>query len=73
MKNYYLKNNTIKKDKANKFITGEPRYCQNCGKESHQLFEITKNAQKIEQLQYCKTCVDIYQAKNKPASSNRTK
>ena len=46
----------------NKFISGQSRYCQNCGKESHNLFEVTKKTQTIQQLQYCKECADKYEA-----------
>jgi len=46
---------TMKKP-TTKFATGEPRYCQSCGKESHQLFQITKETKKIDQLHYCKDC-----------------
>jgi len=41
-----------------KFTTGESRYCQSCGKESHELFEVTHKNQKINQLQCCKNCKD---------------
>lgn len=54
------KRNNIKKDKTNKFITGQSRYCQNCGKESHWLFEVTHSTQKISQLKYCQTCKEEY-------------
>ncbi|MBU1164189.1 hypothetical protein KKA15_01330 [Patescibacteria group bacterium] len=53
----------MKKDKKDKFITGEPRYCQCCGKESHELFEVTHNVQKLNQLQCCKECTENYKAK----------
>lgn len=44
--------------KIKKFTTNESRYCQSCGKESHDLFEVTKKTQTINQLQYCKECKD---------------
>lgn len=44
----------------NGFVTGESRYCQNCGKESHELFQVTKETQKINQLQYCADCKAEY-------------
>ncbi|MBU1164578.1 hypothetical protein KKA15_03380 [Patescibacteria group bacterium] len=53
----------MKKDKVKKFITGEPRYCQCCGKESHDLFEVTDNAQKLHQLQCCEKCAKDYSKK----------
>lgn len=39
-----------------KFKTGESRYCQSCGKESHNLSEVTKEIQAVNQLQYCEEC-----------------
>jgi len=51
--------NDIKKSKK-KFITGKPRYCQNCGKESHKLFQVTQKTQTINQLQYCEECKKNY-------------
>jgi hypothetical protein len=41
-----------------KFITGESRYCQKCGKESYELFEIIQNDKMKNKLQYCKKCFD---------------
>ncbi len=41
-----------------KFVTGESRYCQNCGKESYELFEITQEGKVKNKLQYCKKCFD---------------
>ncbi|MFA6215227.1 MAG: hypothetical protein WC768_01505 [Patescibacteria group bacterium] len=41
-----------------KFITGESRYCQNCGKESYELFEIIQDSKLKNKLQYCKECRD---------------
>ncbi len=58
--------NSIKKSKTKKFVTGEPRYCQNCGKESHQLFQVTKETQKINQLQYCEECKKNYDKNLRP-------
>ncbi len=65
--------NNIKKDKGDKFITGESRYCQNCGKESHELFEVTQSAQKISQLKYCDKCTEQYKKKEKALSHSKTK
>ena len=51
----------IKKPKATgvrKFITGESRYCQNCGKESYELFEIIQEGKVKNKLQYCKKCLN---------------
>lgn len=42
-------------------MTGESRYCQNCGKESNQLFEVTQSNQTINQLQYCKQCKEHHE------------
>jgi len=39
-----------------KFITGESRYCQNCGEESYELFEIMQEGKLKNKLQYCKKC-----------------
>lgn len=47
--------------KKTKFKTGTPRYCQNCGQESHHLTEVTKKSQSIQQLQYCQKCAVKYQ------------
>lgn len=63
--------NNIKKNKADKFITGQSRYCQNCGQESRELFEVTQNVQKIHQLQYCDKCRENYKAKAKVAYNNK--
>lgn len=49
----YMK--AIKKPEK-EFMAGEPRYCQSCGKESHKLFQITKEVKKIDQLHYCEEC-----------------
>lgn len=43
---------------ARKFMTGESRYCQNCGKESYELFEIIQDGKIKNKLQYCKKCFD---------------
>ena len=40
-----------------KFITGESRYCQNCGKESYDLFEFIQENKMKNKLQYCKRCL----------------
>ena len=37
-----------------KFITGESRYCQRCGKESFTLYEVDQNNGMKNKLQYCK-------------------
>lgn len=39
-----------------KFVTGESRYCQKCGKESYQLFETSQSNKFKNKLQYCKKC-----------------
>ena len=41
-----------------KFVTGESRYCQHCGKESYTLFEIIQDGKLKSKLQYCKKCCD---------------
>jgi len=46
--------------KSKKFKTGESRYCQRCGKESLDLFQVTEATQTINQLQYCEDCKDKY-------------
>lgn len=46
--------------KSKKFKTGEPRYCQRCGKESGSLFQVTEATQVINQLQYCEDCKSKY-------------
>ncbi|MFA6254886.1 MAG: hypothetical protein WC675_02485 [Patescibacteria group bacterium] len=46
-----------------KFITGESRYCQNCGKESYELFEITQEGKIKNKLQYCKKCFNSFNDK----------
>jgi len=43
---------------ARRFVTGESRYCQNCGKESYELFEIVQEGKIKNKLQYCKKCRD---------------
>ncbi len=49
---------TAKLVEVRKFVTGESRYCQKCGKESYELFEISQDAKLKNKLQYCKTCFD---------------
>jgi hypothetical protein len=56
--------NIIKKPKK-KFITGESRYCQKCGKESRKLFQVTNETKKIDQLQCCPDCKVKYDKKQK--------
>ncbi|MEK7653350.1 MAG: hypothetical protein AAB358_02640 [Patescibacteria group bacterium] len=41
-----------------KFVTGESRYCQKCGKESYVLFELVQDGKTKNKLQYCKKCFD---------------
>lgn len=41
-----------------KFITGESRYCQRCGKESFALFEIIQDNTLKNKLRYCKQCAE---------------
>jgi len=48
----------VKKTGVRKFVTGESRYCQNCGHESYELFEIVQDGQIKNKLQYCKQCFD---------------
>lgn len=49
---------TVTQPLVRKFMTGESRYCQNCGKESHNLVEIIRDDKVKNKLQYCKECVD---------------
>ena len=53
----------LKQDKVHKFVTGQSRYCQGCGKESHELFEVTHNVKKIGKLHYCAECKSQYKVK----------
>lgn len=48
----------IKLSGVRKFVTGESRYCQKCGKESYDLFEIIQDGKIKNKLQYCKKCFD---------------
>ena len=64
-KNLIYKINIIKKSKSNKFIAGQSRYCQKCGIETTELFEVTQNVQKTHQLQYCAKCKGNYTIKKK--------
>lgn len=50
--------NKIKKTGVRKFITGESRYCQKCGQESYELFEIMQGEKIKNKLQYCKKCFE---------------
>ncbi len=59
------KTKTAKRTGVRKFITGESRYCQSCGKESYVLFEIIQDIRLKNKLQYCKQCCDKRQIKNK--------
>ena len=52
------KTQMAKRSGVRKFITGESRYCQNCGKESYMLFEIISDGKTKNKLQYCKECHD---------------
>lgn len=54
-----LRMKTAKLSGVKKFITGESRYCQHCGKESHTLFEIIQSSKIKNKLQYCKECFDF--------------
>lgn len=49
---------TAKLTGVRKFMTGESRYCQNCGKESYALFGIIQDGKTKNTLQYCKKCFD---------------
>ena len=53
----------MKKDKKVKFVTGQSRYCQCCGKESHDLFEVTDSTQNLKKLQCCEQCAKDYNKK----------
>ena len=44
------------KTEKRKFVTGESRYCQKCGQESYELFEISVSSKFKNKLQYCKGC-----------------
>ena len=55
-------------DNKKKFVTGERRYCQCCGKESHDLFEVTNNTQRLNQMQCCKECAESYVKKETVAN-----
>ena len=44
-------------------MTGESRYCQNCGEESGELFKVTQGSKTINQLQYCKQCKKHHEIK----------
>jgi len=52
------KTEMAKKSGVRKFTTGESRYCQSCGKESYELFEIIQDGKTKNKLQYCKRCFD---------------
>jgi len=52
------KTKTAKLTTVRKFVTGESRYCQNCGKESYVLFEVILDGKLKNKLQYCKKCCD---------------
>ncbi|MFA6321949.1 MAG: hypothetical protein WCX71_00530 [Candidatus Buchananbacteria bacterium] len=49
---------TAKSAKGRKFMTGDSRYCQNCGKESYVLLEIIQDEKLKNKLQYCQKCFD---------------
>ncbi|MFA5022348.1 MAG: hypothetical protein WC508_04690 [Patescibacteria group bacterium] len=49
----------VKRFGVRKFITGESRYCQNCGKESYELYEIIQDDKTKNKLQYCKKCFSL--------------
>ncbi|MFA6421915.1 MAG: hypothetical protein WCV92_00725 [Candidatus Buchananbacteria bacterium] len=49
--------------KRKKFVTGQSRYCQNCGAESIKLYKVTPESQKSSHLQYCQKCYDKHNAK----------
>jgi hypothetical protein len=48
--------NATDKAGVKKFATGESRYCQNCGKESHSLFEVIQDTKLKMKLMCCKEC-----------------
>ena len=39
-----------------KFISGKPRFCQDCGCETHELYAVTQEDKKTGQLQLCADC-----------------
>jgi len=53
----------VKLTGVRKFVTGESRYCQNCGKESYELFEIIQEGKVKNKLQYCKKCFNSFNDK----------
>ncbi len=50
------KSDKVKKTGVRKFMTGESRYCQKCGKQAYDLFEIIQGDKIKNKLQYCKEC-----------------
>ncbi|MBT4850290.1 hypothetical protein HON36_05585 [Candidatus Parcubacteria bacterium] len=59
----------MKKDQIKKFATGQSRYCQKCGVESSDLFEVTLNIQKKDQLLYCIDCKAKHKVKKEVVSA----
>jgi hypothetical protein len=59
------------KKKVKKFIAGQSRYCQNCGVESTELFEVTQNIQKKDQLLYCDKCKSEHKIKKEVGQKNK--
>ena len=51
-----MKKETVKLSGKRKFVTGDSRYCQNCGKESYELFTISLGVKLKNKLQFCKKC-----------------
>lgn len=47
---------TTKVPGKRKFMTGESRYCQKCGQESYELFEVSQGSKLKNKLQYCEKC-----------------
>lgn len=48
----------VKSNLVRKFMTGESRYCQNCGKESYTLIEVVQDEKSKNKLQFCQKCFD---------------
>jgi hypothetical protein len=52
------KETKVKLTGVRKFTTGESRYCQSCGQESYELFEVVQDDKLKNKLQYCKRCFE---------------
>ncbi|MDX9893451.1 MAG: hypothetical protein RB292_03490 [Patescibacteria group bacterium] len=51
--------------KSKEFATGESRYCQKCGRESHHLITIADGTKGIDQLKYCPNCAEKFKRSKK--------